>query len=273
MRNTGTDMNASQHPNKFEPTAKRLWRGFCVCATIVALSQSAAAAFRDSVPAIDDTPCRFRPQQLIAPAALITVGAIGVSNDWFVDLKNDWRDNLYDWRGDHRFHIDDYAQYLPIASNVGLGFVGVPARHPFRERFVVSATGYVTMQTIVWVTKYFVNEKRPDSNARNSFPSGHTAMAFVGAEMIRKEYGNAWGAGAYVFASGIGFMRTYNDRHWLNDVIGGAGVGIMAANIAYWVLPLERKILRWDSESAEMSIVPIYNSDDKSFRIAFTAMF
>lgn len=273
MRNTGTDMNACQHPNKFEPTAKRLWRGLCVCATIVALSQSAAAAFRDSVPAIDDTPCKFRPQQLVAPAVLITVGAIGVSNDWFVDLKNDWRDNLYDWRGDHRFHIDDYAQYLPIASNVGLGFVGVPARHPFRERLVVSATGYVTMQTIVWVTKYFVNEKRPDSNARNSFPSGHTAMAFVGAEMIRKEYGNAWGAGAYVFASGIGFMRTYNDRHWLNDVIGGAGIGIMAANIAYWVLPLERKILHWDSKSTEMSIVPIYNSDDKSFRIAFTAMF
>ena len=265
-------MNACQHPNKFEPTAKRLWRGFCVCATIVALSQSAAAAFRDSVPAIDDTPCKFRPQQLIAPAALITVGAIGVSNDWFVDLKNDWRDNLYDWRGDRRFHIDDYAQYLPIASNVGLGFVGVPARHPFRERLVVSATGYVTMQTIVWVTKYFVNEKRPDSNARNSFPSGHTAMAFVGAEMIRKEYGNAWGVGAYVFASGIGFMRMYNDRHWLNDVIGGAGVGILAANIAYWLLPVERKILRWDS-STDMSIVPIYNSDDKSFRIAFTAVF
>ncbi len=262
-------MNAKQQ-SQGQWRAANLRLGFCVCAMIVALSQSATAAFRDSVPAIDDSPCQFRPQQLVAPAVLITVGAIGVSNDWFVDLKNDWRDNLYDWRGDHRFHIDDHVQYLPIASNVGLGFVGVPARHPFRERLVVSATGYVAMQTIVWVTKYFVNEKRPDSNARNSFPSGHTAMAFVGAEMIRKEYGNAWGAGAYVFASGIGFMRMYNDRHWLNDVIGGAGFGILAANIAYWALPLERKILHWDTESAEMSIVPIYNSDDKSFRIALS---
>ena len=97
-------------------------------------------------------------------------------------------------------------------------------------------------------------------------------MAFVGAEMIRKEYGNAWGAGAYAFASGIGFMRTYNDRHWLNDVIGGAGFGILAANIAYWVLPLERRILHWD-QSTEMSIVPTYNSDNHSFGFAFTAVF
>ena len=245
--------------------------GLCVCVWLMMSAQMVFAESRDSVPVTDES-CQFLPQQLIAPAVLITVGSIGITNDWFVDLKNDWRDNLYDWRGDKRFHIDDYAQFLPVASNVGLAFVGAKAKHPFRERLIVSATGYVVMQTFVTVTKNLVDEKRPDSEAHNSFPSGHTAMAFVGAEMVRKEYGNAWGVGAYVFASGIGFMRMYNDRHWINDVLGGAGMGILAANIAYWVLPLERRILRWD-QSTEMSFVPIYNSEDKSFRIAFTAVF
>ena len=263
-------MNANRQSHIHRLTADML-RGFCACVLLAFFAQTVSAESRDSVIVADES-CLIRPQQLIAPAVLITVGSIGVTNDWFVDLKNDWRDNLYDWRGEHRFHIDDYAQFLPVASNVGLAFIGAKAKHPFRERLIVSATGYVVMQTIVTVTKNVVDEKRPDSYAYNSFPSGHTAMAFVGAEMIRKEYGNAWGAGAYVFASGIGFMRMYNDRHWLNDVIGGAGVGILAANIAYWLLPVERKILRWDS-STDMSIVPIYNSDDKSFRIAFTAVF
>ena len=263
-------MGASQ-PSHIHRRAADMLCGFCACVLLALLAHPASAESRDSV-SMADAPCQFRPQQLIAPAVLITVGSIGVTNDWFVDLKNDWRDNLYDWRGGNRFHIDDYAQFLPVASNVGLAFVGAKARHPFRERLVVSATGYVVMQSIVTVTKNVVDEKRPDSDAYNSFPSGHTAMAFVGAEMIRKEYGNAWGAGAYVFASGIGFMRMYNDRHWLNDVIGGAGVGILAANIAYWLLPLERRLLRWD-QSTEMSIVPVYNSEDKSFRIAFTAVF
>jgi membrane-associated phospholipid phosphatase len=128
------------------------------------------------------------------------------------------------------------------------------------------------MQNIVSVTKYFVSEKRPDSNAHNSFPSGHSATAFVGAEMVRKEYGNAWGAGAYVVAGGIGFLRMYNDRHWLNDVLAGAGIGILAANAGYWILPAERKLFHWDQKT-EMSVFPVYDFDNHSFSLAFTAMF
>ena len=183
-----------------------------------------------------------------------------------------FRDNFEDWRGDRRLKIDGYVQYLPVAAHLGLGFVGADARHPFRERIAVAATGCIIMQNIVSVTKYFVNEKRPDSNAHNSFPSGHTATAFVGAEMIRKEYGNAWGAGAYAVAGSIGFLRMYNDRHWLNDVLAGAGIGILAANAAYWILPAERKLFHWD-QTTEMSILPVYNIDNHSLSLAFTAVF
>ena len=238
---------------------------------IAVLARPAFAAKPDSLCVADES-CRFRPQQLVAPALLITTGAVGVSNGWFCDRKNDVRDNFEDWRGDRRLKIDEYVQYLPVAAHLGLGFVGADARHSFRERIVVAATGCIIMQNIVSVTKHFVNEKRPDSNATNSFPSGHTATAFVGAEMVRKEYGDAWGAGAYVIAGSIGFLRLYNDRHWLNDVLAGAGIGILAANAAYWILPAERKLFRWD-QSTEMSVIPILNPDSRSFGLAFTAVF
>ena len=45
------------------------------------------------------------------------------------------------------------------------------------------------------------------------------------------EYGGGSGAGAYAVAAGVGFMRMYNGRHWLHDVVAGAGVGILSARI------------------------------------------
>lgn len=53
----------------------------------------------------------------------------------------------------------------------------------------------------------------------------------MGAELVRIEYGGWYGAGAYAVAAGVGFMRMYNGRHWLHDVVAGAGVGILSARI------------------------------------------
>lgn len=211
---------------------------------------------------------RFRPVQLIVPGALIAVGSVGVSNGWFCSVKNDVRKEFYALRGDRRIRVDDYLQYFPLATHLGLGFIGVKPKHAFRERFAVAATASVALATMVNAVKYAVREKRPDSNTRNSFPSGHTATAFMGAELVRSEYGNAYGAGAYAVATGIAVLRVYNDRHWLNDVIGGVGFGILSARIGYWLLPCERKLFRWKSGDPSVSALPSYNPVDHSVGIS-----
>lgn len=242
-------------------------------ATAVAQPQVVEAA-EDSVEVVtghEDT--RFNAKQLILPGALVAVGAFGVDNGWFCSLKQDVKKGFQDWRGDKRFHADDKLQYLPVIANVGLGLTGIKSRHPFRERVAATATAYAALGALVNVTKYTVKEKRPDTNARNSFPSGHTATAFMGAELVREEYGNAWGAGAYAFATGIAFLRLYNDRHWLNDVIGGAGVGMLSARIGYWLLPWERHLLGWDKKDAAMVLVPSYNPELHAPTLCFAASF
>lgn len=40
------------------------------------------------------------------------------------------------------------------------------------------------MATSVNTIKYTAQVDRPDKSARNSFPSGHTAVAFMGAEFL-----------------------------------------------------------------------------------------
>lgn len=215
----------------------------------------------------------FRPTHLIVPAALVVAGSIGIESHLSHGVNDDvrtWAENV---RGNRRFRADDYLQYVPALAYVGLGFSGVKAKHPFLERACILPVAWAAMGIMVNVTKRTVREKRPDSNARNSFPSGHTATAFMGAELIRREYGNAWGAGAYAFATGIGLLRIYNDRHWLADVLAGAGFGILSANIAYWLLPLERKLFRWNKQGRNMKgvhLLPSYQVDARAPLLTFS---
>ena len=106
--------------------------------------------------------------------------------------------------------------------------------------------------------------ERPDGSANNSFPSGHTATAFSGAEFLWQEYKdvNIWyGISGYAVAAGTGFFRIYNGRHWLSDVAMGAGIGIMSTKIAYWVFPYVQKHFFKSRKEVGAIISPFYNGN------------
>lgn len=75
-------------------------------------------------------------------------------------------------------------QYSPMLAVYGLNLLGIDGKHKFWDRTGILAFSYATMGIIVNGMKYAFKEKRPDNNARNSFPSGHTATAFMGAEFL-----------------------------------------------------------------------------------------
>lgn len=214
----------------------------------------------------------FDYKQLILPASLITVGFWGISNGAFHKLNHSLRNSVAEIRGDHYFRADDYLQYLPIASYVGLGVVGYDCKHSLRERVAAGATAYLAMGIMVNAIKLAVNEKRPDSNATNSFPSGHAATVFMGAELVRQEYGLGLSICAYTVAAGVAFLRIYNDRHWLNDVIAGAGIGILSARIGYWMLPLYKKWFHWNKSSV-VAVLPSYDFSTKYVGLGIATVF
>ena len=63
-----------------------------------------------------------------------------------------------------------------------------------------------------------------------SFPSGHTAVSFAAATAIYA-INRKWGIAAYAFAVLMGFSRLYLGVHFPLDVLGGALVGTVAAEI------------------------------------------
>ena len=185
-------------------------------------------------------PYRFKPLQLIVPGALIGVGIIGLESDWLKYQNGEIREELQE-NIDRKLTFDDFSQYAPMAAAYGLNLCGVKGRHGYGDLTIILGTAYALMGSTVYVMKNATKVERPDGSAKNSFPSGHTATAFMGAELLRREYWDVspWiGVAGYAVAAGTGFFRMYNNRHWLTDVIAGAGVGILSVQAAYWLYPV-----------------------------------
>lgn len=220
-------------------------------------------------------PYRFRANQLITPAALIVAGSIGVNA--FRNFKYTEREWFKDLRRDRYLHFDDWIQYAPAVGYLGLGLCGVPSRHDMIDRICAGVTAYAIMAVLTNSIKYTVGEMRPNMAARNSFPSGHSGTVFCGAELMRLEYGNYIGIAGYAVAVTTGFMRMYNEKHWYNDILAGAGIGILSARIAYWLMPWERKLfkrIRPDGVAGmAVAALPYYDADSRGAGLAFTATF
>ena len=157
------------------------------------------------------------------------------------------------------YEIEDWIQYLPAAAYFGLGFVNSMGEHSTLERAMVLGTSWVGMAAVVAGTKYVVKRERPDGSNFKSMPSGHASRAFMGAELIRLEYGSWWGLGAYTVATGTAALRVCHNRHWGTDVLVGAGIGVLSAEIAWWLLPLEKKTLGLQRAGKSLAATPWYD--------------
>ena len=133
--------------------------------------------------------------------------------------------------------IDDYTQFFGPAMVVGLKLGGYEGRSDWPRLLASAGMSYGIMALLVNGIKYTAKEMRPDGTSANSWPSGHTATAFVGATLLHKEYGLTrspwWSVAGYGVAAATGVMRVLNNRHWVSDVMSGAGIGIMSTELGY----------------------------------------
>lgn len=211
----------------------------------------------------------FKSSEVIMPLSLIGAGTLGFVEP-IRNTRYEVRDFLEEWRGEHRVTVDDYLQYAPLASVYGLSLLGADAKHNYVDRTLELAVSYIAVGVMVNAIKYTVREPRPDGSANNSFPSGHTATTFMGAELVRIEYGDEspwYSVGAYAVATTVGVLRVYNERHWFTDVFAGAGVGILSARIGHWLLPYTRKMM-YKLTGCDAFVYPSVSSEGASLGFA-----
>lgn len=223
----------------------------------------------------------FNAAGLIAPAVLAGTG-IGVHYLGHESLEVSLRDYVQQNVRNGASFLDagSYVQYVPSVMHLGLGLAGARSGHSFLDRTVESGIAHLSALCLSRVPKLLFNAQRPDGGNK-SFPSGHSILAFTGAELVRMDYGAGWAAGTYAAAVFTGADRIYGDRHWLGDILAGAGLGILSAKIGGWLLGPVKGLLglpdsSWDGlEGRRVSIAfaPLADPYSHTYLASFGLVF
>nr|WP_315032646.1 phosphatase PAP2 family protein [uncultured Chryseobacterium sp.] len=169
----------------------------------------------------------------VAPALLFTAAAA----TW--GEKENIREVRNRYLPTFKAKYDDYLQYAPAAAVYGLKLAGVKGRNNLGRATLSYVTSLAIMGILVNSIKYTAKVERPDGSKNNSFPSGHTAMAFTNASFLHKEYGMVnpgYSIAGYGSAALTGLGRNLNNRHWIPDVLAGAGIGIISTELGYFFI-------------------------------------
>lgn len=161
------------------------------------------------------------------------------------------------------FHVESILQYVPTAAAFGLRVCGVGGNATIKEQIVKRGIAFVAMYGSVQGLKHTVHRERPDHSDNESFPSGHTAVAFTGADILFTEYRDVspWiGIGGYAVATTTGILRVAHNRHHWTDVMAGAAIGIGSSRLSQWLTP---KIFskKNKEEGASLSSIPFVSDD------------
>ena len=212
-------------------------------------------------------------KSFIIPAVLVSYGLVSLGNNAVRTLDYHTKDELQEDHPLFAHHLDNYLQFTPMVAVYALNLAGVKGRHGIADQTALYLLSFSIMNVSTESVKRLADRNRPDGSNNYSFPSGHTANAFMAAEFLNQEYRDVspWiGYAGYTIATATGVLRMYNNKHWLSDVVAGAGFGIASTKIAYLIYPHLRKLVI-GKQNIRYSMVPTYQQ--KAAGIAFNGTF
>ncbi|GAB3890345.1 hypothetical protein GCM10028803_01050 [Larkinella knui] len=209
---------------------QRLYFIFVFWLTTVPLFAQTAG---DSIP----TERRFPLRSFIVPATLVGGGAAWLGHPTREPFNHTGTVSS----------ADEYLRFGPYGLRVALQLAGVKPAVNLGDEIAVTVLSNVVMGGVTEGLKRTIHSTRPDGSDRRSFPSGHAAVAFTGAELLHQAYKHKspWiSIAGYAMASATAVLRVANEQHHWADVLAGAGIGIASVKVTYAVYPvIKRKLL------------------------------
>jgi membrane-associated phospholipid phosphatase len=204
---------------------------------------------------------------------LITYGAIAAGTESLFNISKSVQKWVWVDHPHNTTTIDNYLQWAPAAAVYGLNLAGIKGEHNYIDATMIYGISNLIMASAVTIVKNNSHELRPDSSDYYSFPSGHTAEAFLSATFLFEEYKNVsvwYGISGYFVAGTVAYLRVYNNKHWLHDTVAGAGFGIASAELTYWLYPILKRTF-FPKSCGKKMLVPI--AEDHGVGLAFIQHF
>jgi membrane-associated phospholipid phosphatase len=208
---------------------------------------------------------------LATPAILLGAGFLTHDNPEYLESNEVVQEVLHSRYSGFHTKMDNHTRYVPLAAVYGLNLAGLPGKHDLLNLTMLFGLSSFINNTLTNNLKRFMHERRPDKTNYESFPSGHTSTAFANAELLHQEFKDqsAWySVGGYSFAAATGTLRMLNNRHWLSDVIAGAGVGMLSTRLAYLLYPWLQQTMHLERlTKLGIAISPMYQQGSYGLRL------
>jgi membrane-associated phospholipid phosphatase len=214
----------------------------------------------------DSTKNALLLKQSIIPASLIGLGIIINNSTFEKNVQTNLRNKV---GNDFHFPIDDYLQYAPIVEMYTADICGVKAKNHWFDQTKNLLIANLISSTITHRLKVITQKERPNGGV-HSFPSGHTTSAFTNACVLYNEFRDTAPVLAYsgfACATTTGSFRMINNAHWMSDILVGAGIGILSAELVYHIEPL--KNFNPFKKSQNITMVPQFGNGNYGFYFAY----
>ncbi len=148
-------------------------------------------------------------------------------------FKRNLQDDVQDIFGTSQSDLDDYLAFVPSAQVLIYSL----NKNNSNRRYHIKAYAFSTAINLgaTWALKSILDVERP-RGGQFSFPSGHTSFTFSTATasyMALRDKSPLLAWASYAPAAVVGVMRVQKDRHWVPDVLFGAGLGIISTQLTY----------------------------------------
>jgi membrane-associated phospholipid phosphatase len=167
-----------------------------------------------------------------------------------------------------RTHVDDWIHYAPVVTMYAADLFGVPAKNTVWNQTKFLVISEALTAGIVWSLKLGLGIQRPNNGAFTAYPSGHTSQAFVQSQVLYNEFRDTaplLAASGFLFSTTTGALRVLNNRHWVPDVLLGAGIGMFVTNAVYYFEPFKKwnpfKNMNKRNNNHQLSFMPNIRQD------------
>lgn len=180
---------------------------------------------QDSIPGQKKTKF-LNSKQFIAPAVLMTSGFFLVNSS----LNKKLQTNANHFFGENfKTRADDFLLFVPAIQMCFGKNIGFKPKTDFEHQVIQIFIANVISVSATKILKLSFKEQRPDKSDFLSFPSGHTTIAFTNAALLYNDYKETnigYACSGFLFATATGILRVANNKHYVSDVLTGAGIGL-----------------------------------------------